>query len=81
MAPQIVFRAQRRTGIGTGMGRAYALDTWYYRFQLDDSSQWVTCPGTQLILHAESAREVEIDDPAAPTRQELLADLERMRLA
>lgn len=62
---QLVFRAQRRTGIGTGMGRAYVLDTGQYRFQRDASPQWVTCAGTDLIVQAASGREVAIDDSAA----------------
>ncbi len=59
MNTQIRWTAEHRT---QGVGHAYALDTWWYRFKARDAMTWETVEGHTLKLYAETGREMSIDD-------------------
>ena len=73
---EIVWTAEHHTH---GVGHAYALDTWYYRFRAPDVGKWQTVEGHTLKLDAETGRTTEVTDPSRPSRATLLDSMQAVR--
>ncbi len=78
MARQIVYMAEYQGY----QGDAYGLNTVHYRFRpavVGGEHGWITALYGPT-LWAETGREVEVDDPTAPTAAEQLAMMQARRM-